>query len=300
MTLQYMNPLAIGGVLTKAWQKSMGNDWDPANGQWYTNGANGDGIGLYGGLTDSIDSVASVGAPVYATDPGSLKQTIATMSTVDNRNGLMTSGSTVTLSHTYTTSQTFTHTTTSSTAIGVSQQYTLGIQLPGATIGASTTLSFNKTWSTADSTTDSTSNTTTFQQAVTVLPPKGKVYQAVLTFIQNKASVPYWLNLHCNGTTETWYESRWNGHYNWRNSAASLVSGLTAADYQSLGLDPSQWGVDGSGIWAKGVVGQFDVDLVGAFTVSVIDVTDQQPSFSQGDQVDQTAFLSLLAPHQAL
>jgi len=300
MTLQYINPDVMKAVLTKAWQKAMNNDSDPANGQWYTNGANGDGVGLYGGVSDSIDNVASVGAPSYASDPGNLKQTIGALSIVDNRSGLMTVPAAVTLSHSYSTTQAFTHTTTPSINVGVSQWYVLQITLPGASVGGSTPIAFEKTWVTSNSTLDHTTNAATFQQTIQVLPPKGKVYQAVLTYIQNKAVVPYWLNLHCSGETETWYEGRLNGHYNWMNSAPSLVGTLTAADYVALGLDPTAWGVDQLGIWTKGVTGELQVDLIGAFCVSVIDITNQQPNFALGDQIDRSALSSMLAPHQAL
>jgi hypothetical protein len=294
-----MNPTTIGGLLTKAWQKIQGNDWDPANGQWYTNGANNDGMGLYGGISDTIDSVATVGVPSYGIDPGSLKQTIAIQSDVDNRDGLLTGPTMLTLSHTYATSQTFTHTTNSSVQVGVSQQYSLHIMIPGASVGVSTAISFDRTWSTSDATTETTSNSSTFQQTVPVMPPKGKVYRAMLTFIQNTATVPYWLNLHCSGRTETWYEDRWNGHFNWSNDAASLASQLNATDYVAMGLDPTQWGVDQSGIWTKGMTGTLTANLVGAFNVSVIDVTDEAPGFSVGDEIEVSQLSRMAVPAMA-
>jgi hypothetical protein len=300
MTLHYMNPNTIQAVLTRAWQKVMATDLDPANGQWYTSGPTGDLTGLYGGLNDSIDSVATVGAASYATDPDSLKQTIAAQSTVDNRNGLMTAPLPVTLSHTYSTTQAFTHTPTRSVMVGLSEPYSLHIAIPGASIGASAAFSFDKTGATSDSTADTTTTSSTFQQTVQVLPPKGKVYQAVLSFIQNKATVPYWLYLHASGMSDATFATRVYDHFGWMNAAPTLVSALTADDFTALGLHPTGWGVDQNGIWTKGVVGQLEVDLIGGFNISIIDITSQTPSFAPGAQLDRFALTSMLVPHQAL
>jgi hypothetical protein len=291
-----MNTDTLGSVLTKAWQKYTGDGSDPANGQWYTTGANGDSIGLYGGLTDTIDSVVSVGTPSYTTPLDSLQPTVAMSSDIDNRNGLMTMPSSTTLSHTYSKSKSYSHTSTTSTRVGVSQQYSLHVGIPGESVGATTTFSFDETWTTSNTATDTTQEQTTFSQTVPVLPPAGKVYRALLTYIENSATVPYSLNLHCSGETETWYESRVNGHYNWSSDAGSLIGALTPSDYQAIGLDPTQWGVDGNDVYAACMTGTATLSLIGSFNVQVIDITNGAPSFKDGDLVASEELSSLIVP----
>lgn len=60
-----------------------------------------------------------------------------------------------------------------------------------------------------------------------VSPPKGKVYEAQLIATTQELTVPFQLDVEVVGHTETWFEDRINGHYNWTLSigAAFAIAG---------------------------------------------------------------------------
>ena len=193
------------------WKKHLGTDEDPANGKWYTNGANNDGIGLYGGLTDTIDQNATFDEANKKFTP---TQRLAASSVVDNRNGLVGS-TTVTLSYQYTDSVSTTHTTSNSVKAGIGLEFKAKAEIFGIGGEATTKFSLDYTYTSTNSSSSTQTRSQTVSQNVAVNVPAGKVYKAVLVASSQQLDIPYTVSVRVSGSTETWFEDRINGHYNW-------------------------------------------------------------------------------------
>jgi hypothetical protein len=234
MSLNYLDTSKIQQYLTTMWQKNLSTSEDPANGQWYTNGANGDGIGLYGGLSDSIESQVQF-------DESSKSSTAALAvvvdtATVDNTNGL-SPNSTATLTYQHSVSTQTSHTTTNSITATAGASIKGNATILGTGVEATVSFSFSYTHSWQDTTSTTTTDTTTFSQSVPMTVPTGKIYMAELTADAQQLTVPYTAAILVSGTTETWFADRINGHYNWNMNAASAFqnigsSGAAGADSQ--------------------------------------------------------------------
>lgn len=137
MALTILDVDAMKTLLTEMWKKNLNTSEDPANGQWYTNGPNGDHVGLYGGLTDSVNGAVrfDLNRKHYSPTEG-----IVASSTVDNRNGLV-STTTVNLSSAYTDSVS----TTNTYSHAIKEGFAFEVKAKGTLfgIGSEVTTKFN-------------------------------------------------------------------------------------------------------------------------------------------------------------
>lgn len=240
MALQFLDKSTIGSYLSAMWQKDLNTGEDPANGQWYENGANGDGIGLYGGLTDNAATQLQFDESSKQYIPQAV---VCDSATLDNTNGLAPN-STVQLSYQYSNSSSTTHSTTDSIKVGIGVDIKASATFFGVGVDVTTKFSFDYTHAWGTSTTETESNTYTFSQSVPITVPTGKVYQVVLTAMSQKLIIPYTATVAISGSTETWFEDRINGHYNWNmdgGSAFQLIgqwglAGTNSPSYSSAGV----------------------------------------------------------------
>jgi hypothetical protein len=230
MALQFLDKTLIGSYLSAMWKKDLNTGEDPPNGKWYENGANGDGIGLYGGLTDSAATQLQLNESSKQYLPEAV---VCDTATLDNLNGLAPS-STVQLSYQYSKGSSTTHSTTDSIKVGVGVDIKASATIFGIGADVTTKFSFDYTHSWSTTTAETESQTYTFSQSVPVNVPEGKVYQVVLTAMSQKLIIPYTATIGITGTTETWFEDRINGHYNWSMDAGSAFANIGA------------WGLAGS------------------------------------------------------
>ena len=85
MTLNSLDIGTVGPFIGAAWKKQLNTGEDPANGRWYVNGANGDAIGLYGGLSDAVptglvfNDSAMIDAAWMSLRVGATSATLATL-----------------------------------------------------------------------------------------------------------------------------------------------------------------------------------------------------------------------------
>lgn len=264
MSLTILDPNAMQALLTRMWQKQLGTDEDPANGRWYTNGANDDNVGLYGGLTDTMDGNATLDEASKHYAP---TQVVAAYSTVDNRNGLVGPTS-VTLSYQYTNSVTTTHTVSNAVKVGFGYDFKAKAEIFGIGGESTTKFSIDYTYTSSDANSNTQTQTQTFSQTVAVNVPAGKVYKAVLVGSAQRLDIPYHLDVSVTGTTETWFEDRINGHYNWMMDIGSAFG---------LAGDPAYKNAGGGRGVVVGVTGMLTAQQTTDFTVQIWDVTNQAP-----------------------
>lgn len=262
MSLTFLDKATISSYLQKMWQKDLNTTEDPANGQWYENGANNDNIGLYGGLTDNAATQLQFNEAQKQYIPEAV---VCDTATLDNRNGLAPS-TTVQLSYSYAKSSSTTHSTTDSIKVGVGVDIKASATIFGVGADVTTKFSFEYTHSWGTSTTETETNTYTFSQSVPVTVPEGKVYQVVLTALSQKLVIPYTATVAISGTTETWFEDRINGHYNWMLDAGTAFA------------DIGQWGLAGSDSTSYSAAGVTQSGTVTAqqttqFVAQVYDIT---------------------------
>lgn len=270
MALQFLNVQTVSPYLAGAWKRQLNTGEDPANGRWYTNGANNDGIGLYGGLTDTLPTglVFDQSKLVYLP-----KQIVASSSIVDNRNGL-TPQSTITLSYSYTDTNSTSHTITNSIAVAAGVDITGGVDfLVEGKVTAKFSLTY--TFSYSSTTSETTSSTQTFSQSVPMNVPTGKIYKGVLTAAVESIQVPYTANMIVRGTTETWFEDRVNGHYNWSTDAGTMFGWINS--YGTAGADSALYRDLGGGQGAVVVSGVLNAQQTANFQAQVYDITDGAP-----------------------
>jgi hypothetical protein len=170
MALQFLDKNVIGQYLREMWKKNLNTGEDPANGKWFENGANTDGRGLYGGLTDTASTSLIFDESQKSYTPQDI---IADSATIDNRNGL-TPNSTVTLSYAYADSTSSTQTTTAAIKIGVGFDFKASATIFGIGGEATTKFSFEFSYSWTDSKTETQTKTRTFSQAVPVAVPTAR------------------------------------------------------------------------------------------------------------------------------
>jgi hypothetical protein len=222
MPLTFLDKATVGSYLSQMWKKDLNTGEDPANGKWYENGANNDGAGLYGGLTDNAATQLQFNDAQKQYIP---EQVVCDTASLDNRNGLAPQ-TTVQLSYNYTKSSSTTHTTSDSIKVGVGVDIKASATIFGIGADVTTKFSFEYTHSWGTATTESESQSFTFSQSVPVTVPQGKVYQVVLTAMSQKLVIPYTAIVHVSGKTETWFEDRINGHYNWGMDAGSALQNI--------------------------------------------------------------------------
>jgi hypothetical protein len=204
--------------------------------------------------------------------------------TLDNRNGLAPS-TTVQLSYNYSKSSSTTHTTTDSIKVGVGVDIKASATIFGIGADVTTKFSFEYTHAWGTSTTETESQSYTFSQSVPITVPAGKVYQVVLTAMSQKLVVPYTATVHVSGMTETWFEDRINGHYNWMMDAGSAFANI------------GQWGLAGAqspSYTSAGVTqtGTVTAQQTTQFVATVYDITNSykpegpQPAIRRAAAVD--------------
>jgi hypothetical protein len=274
MALNSLDIGTVGPFIGAAWKKQLNTGEDPANGRWYVNGANGDAIGLYGGLSDSVPTglVFDEGAMTYI--PG---QIMAASAIVDNRNGL-TPQSTVQLTYSYTNSSTTSSTIAHSVKIGVGLDIKAKADFIVAGAEATVKMSVDYTFSYSSTTSSTKSETVTVSQSVPVTVPTGKVYKALLAATSRSLRVPYTATIVVTGTSETWFEDRINGHYNWSSDAGTVWGWIN--QYRTAGDDSTLFQNLGGGRGGLVVSGVLDASQVADFQVQVYDVTG-----ASGDQL---------------
>jgi len=265
MSLTFLDKTTMGSYLQAMWKKDLNTGEDPANGRWFDNGANNDGIGLYGGLTDNAATSLQFNESQKQYLPEAV---VCDTATLDNTNGLAPS-STVQLTYSYARSASTTHSTTDSIKAGMGVDIKASATIFGIGADVTTKFSFEYTHAWGTSTTETETNTYTFSQSVPISVPKGKVYQVVLTAMSQKLVIPYTATVAVTGTTETWFEDRINGHYNWMMDAGTALANV------------GQWGLAGRDSTCYSAAGVTQTGTVTAqqttnFVAKVYDVTGTQ------------------------
>src|SRR5215213_2323702 len=240
MPLNSLDVSKVSAHVADAWKKRLKTSADPANGRWYTKGATGSNIGLYGGLNDTLPNGLDFDQNALTYLPKTL---VAGMSgRVDNRNGL-NPHTTVSLTYKYASSSSTSHSFTNSLKVGI------GTDIKGKAdfifVAGEVTLKFSAEYAFtyAHTRSETKGEERTWTGTVPVNPPEGKVYQAVLAASVQEIQVPYTAKLVVSGQTETWFENRINGLYNWRASAGDMfgwinqygTAGSESALYRNLG-----------------------------------------------------------------
>ena len=288
MALTILEQDKIKSVLTAMWKKALNTDQDPANGRWFTNGANNDGKGLYGGLTDSIDTTAIFD---MANKNYSPTQRLAASSIVDNRNGLTPSAS-VTLSYKYADTVSTTHTTSHAVKLGFGFEFKAKAEIFGVGGEATTKFNIEYQYTSSDSKTETQTREHSISQHVPVNVPTGKVYKAVLVAAVQKIDVPYHLNVYVSGQTETWFERQVNGHYNWMLDVGSAFA--IAADPQYRREGNTTKGL------VTGVTGMLTAQQTADFTVQTWDVTSEFPALKASQPAAAFSQKFAVAPGESL
>ncbi len=268
MALQSLNVQTVAPYIASAWKQHLNTNKDPANGRWYTNGANGDGIGLYGGLSDAVPNglVFDESALTYLP-----KQIVAASSIVNNMNGL-TPQSTLQLSYTHTDSTTTSHTITNSVQVGV------GLDIKGKAdfivVGAEATVKFSLayTFSYASTTSTTSSEAQTFSQSLPITVPSGRIYKGVLLATVQSIQVPYTATITVKGSSETWFEDRVQGHYNWMCDPGTLFGWIS--QFGTAGSDSSLYRNLGNGQGGVTVSGVLNSQQTADFQAQVYDITE--------------------------
>jgi hypothetical protein len=272
--LQSLNPQVVGPYLASAWKRQLNTTEDPANGRWYTNGANNDNIGLYGGLSDKLPTGLQFDQSNLTYLP---KQIVAASSIVDNTNGL-TPQSTLELAYTYSTSTTTSHTITNSLEVGA------GVAIKGGVdfiVEGEVTVNFSVqyTFSYSSTTEETKGQSQTFSQSLPITVPTGKVYKGVLLATVQSIQVPYTANVVVSGTTESWFEDRINGHYNWSVDAGTMFGWIS--QYGTAGADSALYRNLGGGQGALVVSGVLNSQQTADFQAKVYDITGAGASAAQ-------------------
>jgi hypothetical protein len=179
----------------------------------------------------------------------------------------------VTLSESYTTSTTTTHTITNALTVGASIALKAEVNLKVVKGEVTATVSVEYSFSYAYSTSTTESRQQTFSQAVPVSVPNGKIYKVMLTASVEQIQVPFTAYVVVSGTTETWFEDRINGHYNWSADAGTAFAWI--AQYGAAGDDSASYGPFPSDP-SKGAVmikGMLNHQTVANFQAETYDVT---------------------------
>lgn len=265
MGLTYLDPNTIATALSCAWRTQLNTSDSPSNdGKWMTDGANGDGIGLIGGLSDSAPTSLTFDTASATTTTTAL---LCDKSDINNLNGLNLIDNSVTLTYLYSTTTSETHTVTESVTAG--EKFTIEVNEIVAKEGMEFSLSFTFTSSVSE--TSSTTQTQTESTTVPVYVPAGKVYQAVLTAQVQQITIPYTCTVKVTGTTETWFKNTVNGHYNYSTDAGTAFGWINSDN--CAGSDSSSYSNGGNGTGYVTLTGSVTMNQTVNFSSEVIDVT---------------------------
>lgn len=265
MALQFLDKAKIGSYLTAMWQKDLKTDEDPANGEWYEKKPNGKTGGLYGGLTDNAETKLEFDEASQKYFP---ELAVRDTATLDNRNGLAPHAK-ARLVYQYTNSATTTHSTSNSVKVGIGLEITAKATIPiiGAGGEVKTTFNFDYTHEWGDTQSKTESKTLVFSQSVEIDVPTGKVYQAVLEALGQKLIVPYTATIKVTGMTETWFEDRIDGRYNYKMLARDAFEKIRK--WKLAGSESSSF--SRKGFSQKGTV---SAEQTTHFVAKIYDVTE--------------------------
>jgi len=268
--LSFLDQNMMKATLTAMWKKEMNTNLDPADGKYYSNGPNNDGVGLYGNLTDWIDTTVhynSSGISYTRT------QFVADSATVDNTNGLNPSN-TVTLSYSHSAKTSQTHTVSTSYKSSFNISFKATFLLYGILGDLSTAYNFNYEYDYSESSSSTSSDTITTSQSVPVTVPKGKIYKVLLSANAQQMIVPTTTYTYVVGKSETWFNKQVNGHYDWYMDAGSTFAAIkqfgssAAGDSWAYGVSPIS--ADTGMIVTPGYITGANI---ANFMASVVDVT---------------------------
>jgi Clostridium epsilon toxin ETX/Bacillus mosquitocidal toxin MTX2 len=265
MALQYLDTVTLQQYLVSAWENQLNTGEDPANGQWYTNGANGDSIGLYGGLTDVQEGLSFV----FEDQSTTPTTTVFLSANVNNLNGLNPTANTINMSYAVQATLTTTHTETNTVDAGVSAEGGIDLVAEGkVTISAS----YEHIWQ--QSTTTTTTDITTFNYVQPITVPDGKVYQGQIVGTLYTVNVPYLAVIQVTGTSETWFNDMIQGHYNYSASAGDVFGWIATQAEKSSDLTGQSYVNNGNGQGSVTIPGTLTAQQGANFTGQVVDVTE--------------------------
>lgn len=267
MSLQYLDISTVSPYLAKAWEKYLNTDKDPANGRWYTNGPDNDNMGLYGGLSDAYPQLS------FDAAKGNVQHTriVAASGEVDNRKGLTPEAS-LTLSYSYSDAATTSHTITNSVSAGAEVDLEGSAELLG--VGGKATAKFTVNYTFSYASTSSTTDTEeqVFSETLPITVPAGKNYKGVLLAKVQQIQVPFTANIVVSGNTETWFEDRVQGHYNWVQDIGTVFGWIN--QYGIAGGESSYYTNLGDGRGSLSVPGTLTAQNTADFHAEIYDVTD--------------------------
>ncbi|MGS0742573.1 aerolysin family beta-barrel pore-forming toxin [Glaciimonas sp. GG7] len=278
MALTILDQTKVATLLSAMWKKHLKTNLDPANND-RADGINHNGVGLCGGLTDSIDNTAIFDMHNKNYSP---TQKLAASSVVDNRNGLVNSTS-VTLSYQFTNTVSTTRSVSSVVKAGMTFDFKAKGDIFGFGVEASTHFAVDYTYTSSDATTSTQARAQTVTQQVAVDVPANKVYKAVLIAHAQQVDVPYRVNITVSGITETWFEEPVRDHYNWKMDIGPAFGHAGDPQYALA--------ANGKGV-VMGVGGVLTAQQTTDFVVQIWDIT--------AEYSPTPAFKSLKTPAQRL
>ncbi|MEZ4297001.1 MAG: hypothetical protein R3B70_18695 [Polyangiaceae bacterium] len=262
-----LNSTQLRDSLRAMWKKKLNTTQNADNnGKWLTSGADGDSpAGLYGALVLTQPNGITLDQANRTYNKKSVTVSNGLDCITDNKNGLNPN-----LSCSITTSITklvsTTHGVENAINLGASVAIKASATLFGTGAEATTTLSvnYNHTWS--KSTTNSDSTTSSYTGNCNTTVPKGKVYQCIITGYVRDFKVPYKVVAAVSGFTETWFENKVSGHYNYALGGGSAFQLIR--DWNLAGSSSSAF--SSAGYTQKGTL---TASTRGSFVTQVKDIT---------------------------
>jgi len=173
------------------------------------------------------------------------------------------------------------HVSSHSTSSSIGAEIDEEVDVDFGVAQSKTTFKFTTSMSWSQSTEDSVVTTVTSGVTVPVTVPTGKVYETDLIYTQEELDVPYTLNTTVTGVSETWFESRVQGHYNWGEDIGDIFvtiaeKGLAGDDSPKFSKDPTT----GAGLFT--LSGLAKLYGGGNYTIKTYDVTPKTDDVTLG------------------
>jgi hypothetical protein len=272
MPLQGLDKKIMRQYLTAFWKKELNTGQDPSNkGKWLEKGAQGGG-GLYGALRDTFSKEVEFDESGKKLIPELV--TLCT-DTFVNLHLPYKLHATARLSHTFQNSVTSSHSTTDSVKTGLEYEFKTGFLVAESKMKVS--FEFSHSWTSGVAKTESKSFTV--DEAVDLDVPPGRVYKVVLEGKSLKLSIPYRAFIYVDGYTETWFEDRVKGHYNYRQTIGGVFQKI--AEWGLAGKDSKYFSREGN----RGVItqeGAVNAQHTSDLEVHVYDIT---ASYKEGEEL---------------
>ncbi|KAF1025476.1 MAG: hypothetical protein GAK29_01918 [Acinetobacter bereziniae] len=256
MSVKHLDELYFRDLLTKYWKSYLKTKHDPANKKWYTKGAQGDG-GLYGDINDA-PNVEIILHP----DKSELKieNTITLSTFLDNRNSETIAEFTKDIEYTFSKSET--ETTSTSHTVKLGYDYEVSSEATIEIVKATTKHKFSFAYEFAYTKTNSSTSTQshTIKESIKKIVPAGKIYKASLRATYQKAKIPFTALIKFNGISNTWFEHKVDGHYNWRAGVGTIFEYINR--HELAGKDSihfSSRGIEKEGIFTNSQDFKFDI-----------------------------------------